>query len=114
DWCLSDYKKANHPPVPVINQKEEITVTSGEGFGINASASFDPDGDSFSFLWFQYPEAGTYKKDLNISTENYPGVWVTAPEVEKKETAHIILKMTDKGTPQLSRYKRIVVNIIPK
>jgi len=114
DWCLSDYKKANHPPVPVINQKEEITVRSGQGFGINASDSYDPDGDSFSFLWFDYPEAGTYKKELKISPENYPGIWVTAPEVEKKETVHIILKITDKGTPQLSRYKRIVVNILPK
>lgn len=114
DWCLADYKKANHPPVPVINQKEEITVKSGEGFGINASATYDPDGDSFSFLWFNYPEAGTYKKDLKISTENYPGVWITAPDVEKKETVHIILKITDKGAPQLSRYKRIVVNIMPK
>jgi hypothetical protein len=114
DWCLADYKKANHPPLPVINQKEEITVKSGDGFGINASASYDPDGDSFSFLWFHYPEAGTYKKDLKISPENYPGIWITAPDVEKKETAHIILKITDKGTPTLSGYKRVVVNIIPK
>lgn len=114
DWCLADYKKANHPPVPVINQKEAITVTSGQSFGINASATYDPDGDSFSYLWFHYPEAGTYKKDLKISPENYPGIWITAPDVEKKETAHIILKITDKGTPTLSRYKRIVVTILPK
>ena len=114
DWCLADYKKANHPPVPVINQKEEITVKAGQSIGIDASASYDPDGDSFSFLWFHYPEVGTYKKDMKISPENYPGISITAPDVEKKETAHIILRITDKGTPQLSRYKRIVVNIIPK
>ena len=114
DWCVSDYKNANHPPIPVINQKEEITVKSGQGFGINASDSFDPDGDSFSFLWFHYPEAGTCKKELKILPENYPGIWVTAPEVEKKETLHIILKITDKGTPQLTGYKRIIVQIQPK
>lgn len=114
DWCLADYNKANHPPVPVINQKDEITVKSGEGFGLDASGSYDADGDNFSFLWFNYPEAGTYKKELKVSPENYPGIWITAPDVEKLETVHIILKVTDKGTPPLSRYKRIVVHIQPK
>lgn len=114
DWCFADYKNANHPPVPVINVKEEITVKSGQGIGIDASGSYDPDGNSFSYLWFDYPEAGTYKKELKILPENYPGIWITAPDVEKKETVHIILKITDKGTPQLSRYKRIVVHVEPK
>lgn len=114
DWCVKDYQKANHPPVPVINQQEEITVKSGQGFNIDASSSYDPDGDSFSFLWFHYPEAGTYRKEIKISPENYSGIWIIAPDVEKKETAHIILKVTDKGTPQLSRYKRVIVNIMPK
>jgi hypothetical protein len=39
---------------------------------------------------------------------------VIAPEVGKKETAHFILKVTDKGEPQLSKYKRVIVIIIPK
>jgi hypothetical protein len=66
-------------------------------------------------LWFHYPEAGSYKKFIKIdSAENAMGVWVMAPVVEKEETAHFILKVTDKGNPQLSRYKRVIVNIIPK
>ena len=114
DWCVAEYKNANHPPVPVINQKDEITVKSGQGFGIDASDTYDPDGDSFSYLWFDYPEAGTYKKPIQVSPENYNNIWITAPDVEKKETIHIILKITDKGIPQLSRYKRIIVTILPK
>ena len=113
-WCVTEYKKANHPPVPILKQPEEITVKSGQGFGLDASDTYDPDGDSFSFLWFYYPEAGTYKKPVNVSPENYNNVWITAPVVEKKETIHIILKITDKGFPRLSRYKRIIVTIIPK
>ena len=57
---------------------------------------------------------GSKKKELKISLENYPGIWILALDVEKKETVHIVLKITDKGTPQLSRYKRIVVNIEPE
>lgn len=114
NWCVADYKHANHPPVPVLKSNTDITVKSGEGFSLSASDSYDPDGDSFSYLWFNYPEAGSYKKEIKVSPENYPGVWITAPEVEKRETAHFILKVTDKGTPHLSAYKRIVVTILPK
>lgn len=113
DWCTKTYKEANHPPVPVVDHKQ-ITVKSGEGFGLDASGSTDPDGDSISFLWFLYPEAGSYKKPINISAENVHSIYVVAPEVEKKETIHIILKVTDKGTPTLSRYKRVIVTVLPK
>lgn len=114
EWCTKSYSEANHPPVPVLGSPEEITVKSGEVFGLDASASTDPDGDHLSYLWFSYPEAGTYKKPIITSAENAHGVYLVAPTVDKKETAHIILKVTDKGTPSLSRYKRIIVTIIPK
>jgi hypothetical protein len=114
DWCLSGYKKANHAPVPVLKQDVAITVKSGQQFSLDASDSYDPDGDSFGFLWFNYTEAGTYKKEIKILPENYPGVSILAPEVEKKETIHIILKVSDKGTPVLSRYKRVIVTVLPK
>lgn len=114
DWCLADFKHANHNPVPVLNQKDEITVKSGENINLNTSATYDPDGNSFGFLWFYYAEAGSYKTEVRISPENYPHISIKAPEVSKKETIHIILKVTDKGSPQLSGYKRIIVNVLPK
>ncbi|MBN2000651.1 DUF1593 domain-containing protein [candidate division KSB1 bacterium] len=115
DWCTKIYEDANHPPVPTLGHPEQITVKSGEGFGLDAFETTDPDGDSFSFLWFHYPEAGSYKELIKVDgTENAHGAYVIAPEVEKEETAHFILKVTDKGQPQLSRYKRVIVNIVPK
>jgi len=114
DWCIRSYKEANHPPVPVLKQDAAFTVKSGQGFTLDASDTHDPDGDSFSYLWFQYMEAGTYKKEVKVSPENYPGVGLTAPDVEKPETIHIILKISDKGTPALTRYKRVIVTVLPK
>ncbi|OGC06618.1 hypothetical protein A2V82_05020 [candidate division KSB1 bacterium RBG_16_48_16] len=114
DWCTKTYQEANHPPVPVLGHAEQITVKPGEGFSLDASETTDPDGDNLSYLWFHYPEAGSYKKFIKIdSAENARGIYVIAPEVERKETAHFILKVTDKGKPQLSRYKRVIVNILP-
>ncbi len=115
DWCVKSYGDANHPPVPVLGHSENITVKSGEGFGLNAFESYDPDGDNLSFLWFNYPEVGSFKKFIPLnSAENARGVWLRAPEVEKNETAHFILKVTDKGNPPLTRYKRVILTIIPK
>jgi hypothetical protein len=82
---------------------------------LDAFETYDPDGDSFSFLWFNYPEAGSYKKPIKVNgAENAHMAHFTAPEVDKDETAHFILKVTDRGEHQLSRYKRIIVTIKPK
>jgi hypothetical protein len=114
DWCEKTFEEANHAPVPILSHPEEITVKSGETCTLDAFESTDPDGDSFSFLWFNYPEAGTFKKLIKVNgTENVHKAHFTAPNVDKKETAHFILKITDKGSPQLSSYKRVIVTIKP-
>jgi hypothetical protein len=33
--------------------------------------------------------------------------------VEKPETVHMILKVTDKGSPALTRYQRVIVTVMP-
>jgi hypothetical protein len=115
DWCTKSYKEANHPPVPALGHPDEITVKSGEVFVLDASGTTDPDGDNLSYLWFYYPEAGSYKKafKFDLAENLYKIFYIKAPVVDKKETAHFILKVTDKGTPRLSRYKRVIVNILP-
>lgn len=114
DWSTESYDRANHPPVLKLLVPEHITVKSEGGFALDAAGS-DPDGDHLSYLWFHYPEAGSYKQKIEIaSAENMHGVYVIAPKVEKKETAQFILKVTDHGTPPLSRYKRVFVTIVPE
>lgn len=114
DWCLKSYQEANHPPIPVLTHAESITVKSGEWFNLDASESSDPDGDHISYLWFNYPEAGSYSELIKIpSAENLRAINIKAPGVKQKETTHFILRVTDKGVPALSRYKRVVVTIVP-
>ena len=114
DWTTKAYSEANHPPIPVLSHPDEITVKSEQSFTLDAFESTDPDGDNLSFLWFYYPEAGSYKKELTIGgAENVHMFYVKAPEVTKKETLHFILKLTDKGQPALTRYKRVIVTVEP-
>jgi hypothetical protein len=114
DWTTKPYKEANHPPVVKLGPGERLTVKSGEGFMLSAAGSSDPDGDSLSYLWFQYPEAGSYKEEIKLGyAENHHTVWGQAPVVTKAETAHFIVKVTDKGSPALTRYGRVIVTFVP-
>lgn len=113
-WTTKPYAEANHPPVPVLDHPATITVHGGQGFGLSAQHSTDPDGDSLSFLWFNYPEAGSLKQPVKLDgAENATGAWIIAPKVTKPETLHFILRVTDKGTPALSRYQRVIVTVLP-
>ncbi|HOZ84688.1 MAG TPA: DUF1593 domain-containing protein [Niabella sp.] len=114
-WCNNDYKSANHPPVVKLNTPEHLTVKSGETINLDGSASYDPDGDGLSFQWFQYTEVGTYKKNIPYYVVNTSELKdVRAPAVESPQSTHFILMVTDKGTPSLTRYKRVIVDIVPK
>ncbi len=100
-------------------QKGRRTVGQGFRAWTNKMYNFirttDPDGDSMSYLWFQYPEPGSYKGLVSFRpyASNLYDLHVTAPEVDGPRTIHFILKVTDKGTPPLTRYKRVIVTVLP-
>ena len=115
-WTTKKFSECNHPPIPKLAYGDHMTVKSGEQFHLSAAGTTDPDGDSMSFLWFQYPEAGTYKGIVSLRpySPNLYDIPVTAPIVDSVQTIHFILKVTDKGTPALTRYKRVIVTVMPK
>lgn len=50
------------------------------------------------------------KKIIKINgAENVHKGDFTAPEIDKEITVHFILKVTDRGEYQLSRYKKVIV-----
>ncbi|WP_205755888.1 DUF1593 domain-containing protein [Lacibacter luteus] len=115
DWCVNDFKNANHPPIPIVPNKI-ISVSSGDTVYMNASKSYDPDSNSLSYNWMHYKEVGSYgmtENSVRIANEKNALAWFVAPSVNKSETLHIILSVTDNGKPALTRYQRIIVTIIP-
>ncbi len=98
----------------LLANADRLSVQSGDKFDLEAFDSKDPDGDNLSYLWMYYPEAGTYQGKINMGAENVHGVYLRAPEVIKTKTMHFILKLSDKGEPSLTRYKRIIVTVLPK
>jgi Protein of unknown function (DUF1593) len=113
DWTVKSFADANHAPEVKLAHDELVQAKSGQYFSLDASASSDPDGDSISYYWFAYPEASKFTGTVKIDTENLSRINVITSKVTDETTLHIVVRVTDKGSPALSRYKRIVVNVSP-
>lgn len=120
-WCHTTYREANHTPVIKVvyagNEilADEVTVKGGSVISLDATHSTDPDGDALNMYWFQYTEVGSCKESLlgtHAPNEQYLHDLVVA-KVKKPETLHLILQVTDNGTPAMTAYKRIIFNIKP-
>ncbi len=81
---------------------------------LSAAGSHDPDGDDLSYNWFFYPEPSSYNGALAVAEAESQVASFTAPPVDKQETIHIILTVTDSGSPPLSRYQRVLVIVDPE
>ncbi len=136
-WTLGDFAHANHAPVAVVNGVGGtgpivVEATVGEAVTLDASLSRDPDNDPMHFLWYHYPEAGgsasEMKKPASLAAVTLKGadmarlsVTATATCREawlpgylacpKSGVAHLILAVTDEGTPQMTSYRRVILNV---
>lgn len=123
DWTIMPYAKANHPPVPKLATPAEITAKPGQRVDLSAEGSTDPDSDALSYQWFCYAEAGTLGissarsgQPLEIRDSDLAKAWFIVPTSRVMPpgtgTLHIILAVTDHGTPRLTRYQRVIVNVV--
>jgi Protein of unknown function (DUF1593) len=128
DWTVKPFKQANHPPLPELVMRSTTVKPNGdvEEVLLDASGSTDPDGDALSYKWFSYPEAGLgiglELADLNIQSDG-PRATLTVKARCRKAwidgvipcqgngTAHVILAVTDSGSPALTRYRRYVYSV---
>ena len=117
DWCIAEmYGKANHNPVAVLNgdaSKDvlETTAKPGATVTLSCAGSKDPDGNNLERTWFVYPEAGSYRGAVKLSSQSGETTSLVAPPVGKPETIHVILQLRDDGVPPLYSYRRAVVKI---
>ena len=120
DWTIKPYAEANHPPVAKLHHAAELRAKGGERVDLSAEGSSDPDGNALSYEWLYYGEPGTLRLSnsrtgapLTIEDANSVNAWFLAPKVSKPETLHVILAVTDRGTPALTRYQRVIVTVYP-
>ncbi len=112
DWCVKSYKDANHPPVVVLAHPANLEAHSGEKIKLSAKGTTDPDGDTLTYNWWQYQDAGSYNGTAIIKDSNKQSTSFTIPkDAVKGNTIHIICEVKDSGTPQLTRYQRVIITI---
>jgi hypothetical protein len=112
DWCVKPYDQANHAPVVKLAHALDLKVRPGKKVSLSAKGTTDPDGDALTYRWWQYQEADTYEGAIDIVDAGKQGTSFTVPvDGGKGETIHVICEVTDNGTPPLTRYRRVVVEI---
>jgi len=117
DWCVADlYGQANHNPVAAFRDDRSkavahLTVKAGQTVSLDGAQSYDPDGDALTCRWFVYPEAGTYQGSVAVESPDNTLGRITVPKNAKGKTIHVILEVTDDGTPSLRSYRRIILDV---
>ena len=113
DWCKKSYKEANHPPIVVLKNQLDMEAKPGAIVKLSARGTSDPDGNKLSYKWWQYREAGSLDGKIDIMNEDKQDASFIVPaEAKEGKTIHVILSVTDKGTPAISRYKRVIVTVL--
>jgi len=109
DWCVKDYKNANHEPNVKLITASKLSVAPKSIVKLSGTAT-DPDGNKLSYHWWQYGEVDTYPGKISIQNADSKNAAFQMPsDIKKGETIHLILEVKDNGTPQLTRYQRVVV-----
>ena len=110
DWCVKSFDEANHPPVVKLESDLDIAAKPGDKIKLGAGESFDPDGDELNYSWWQYEEADTYNGSIQIADSQ--NTFLTIPkDANSGETIHIVCEVKDNGTPQLTRYQRMIITV---
>jgi Protein of unknown function (DUF1593) len=126
DWTIKPFDAANHPPVVKVVESRRIAKDGTLTSQLDASGSSDPDGDKLSYTWFHYPEAGA-GTGVNLAEVSVKAMgpkatitsvapcrkmWIDGFVPCKGEgRAHVILTVTDNGTPALTRYWRVNLQV---
>ena len=113
DWSVSNYDEANHPPQVTVAHPLDLKLQPGQVVTLDASGTTDPDGDRLSYRWWQYREAGTYDGSVRIEQADQTQASFTVPaDVNEGESIHVIIEVTDDGKPPLTRYARVVAEVV--
>jgi hypothetical protein len=130
DWTVADYAHANHNPLVELNGQAGtapvvVDAEVGKPVLLDAGGSRDPDGLSLHYTWFHYGEAGG--TGANLAAVTITGAdtekavvtptavcrpqWLPGAPCSGSGTAHIILAVTDDGSPRLTSYRRVILNV---
>jgi hypothetical protein len=129
DWTVKPYAEANHNSLVSVNGEAgtgviAVDVKVGEPVTLDAAGTRDPDGHRLRYRWLHYPEAGFVPgqelagvtiagadtaRATVTATETCRAAWMPRRAPCAEGVAHIILAVTDDGSPPLTSYRRVIL-----
>ena len=111
-WSVTPtYAGANHEPRVTIRGSARISARPGETVRLQGVTS-DPDGNVVTVRWWQWKEVGTYRGSVTLSNPTELSTNLRVPaDATAGQMIHLILEATDNGTPALTRYQRVVIDV---
>ena len=117
DWSVtSSYSGANHHPVAILNgdvtrRVLEISAVAGSSVQLSAVGSSDPDDDGLNYSWWFFEEPSSYDGPIKIQAPNSSLAKVKVPSEASGRSIHIVLEVKDDGSPHLTAYRRMIINV---
>jgi hypothetical protein len=108
DWCTKLYEEANHAPVIEEVVYPEV-VKRGQNVEFKARGS-DPDGDNVYYYWWHYHDPSGMIQPILINQESSSNAYFIVPD-NTSDSIHIILEVSDDGSPTLKRYRRLILEV---
>lgn len=110
-WAVTPkFSDANHEPTVKIQGNLKVMANAGQKIKLNGFVS-DPDGNKVSVKWWQMP-AGSYQNKVEIiNSESLQTEILVPKDATAGQTIHIILEATDDGTPSLTKYQRVIIEV---
>jgi hypothetical protein len=111
-WSVTPaYQGANHEPLVRIVGPLARSARAGETLELRGTVT-DPDRDGVTVRWWHYRDAGTYPGQIVIGHPAAIDTTIQVPsDAQPGQAIHVILEATDKGTPSLTRYQRVIVTV---
>jgi len=113
DWCVRSPAAANHAPLAHIAGPAEIQASPGQRLRLDARASRDPAGRALRFAWQVYHGPTSLPGFTLAGPLDQPQLELTLPRIDRRETLHLLLTVTNDGDPALSAYARVLVEVAP-
>lgn len=141
-WSMEpDFNKVNHHPVVHLNGTKDLSpvridAEAGASVTLDANGTYDPDGGKLTYKWWHYrePTATQWWVDAEVAElqikkldDEGKKVEVTLPPPDKcavelmgrkpvaqGQLLHLILEVTDDGSPSLTSYRRVLIQTTNK
>ncbi|MEV6842861.1 nucleoside hydrolase-like domain-containing protein [Actinoplanes sp. NPDC051411] len=101
------YRDANHNPTASVREGLNLRAKAAQAVTLHGRG-WDPDGNQLTYRWWEYTYAGT----VAMTSTTTPTTSFRIPtDAKPGDTIHLILEVTDNGTPPLKHYQRVILTV---